>query len=379
MTYRYLLLVLPFFIVSCSSSDDSDDELLNDQNVVEQNAEQDVQQNLADVGEQSGNTDAVEISELSFAGNSELAQLGVPVALELSRELVTSSYLEQYFSVDSAIGQLMVESIGGQDAFENDEIPEGELRGPVACPEGGTVNVSYTDRNGPFGVFTGVFTDCMLEGQTLSGSLTRNASSNAIGGGASSSVDVDFDALSISDDVNGTLTLSGSASRATTTTSAEMLLPGERGSCELVEANYTLAESSAMQSARLERPNVAGSVTINESSYERSDRRNYDATSDQANCPLDRESRESGNAAVTFEAYSAASLNGSGSLTTTVATDVVADDRTHSATQATALPDGSLIAVTATSNIDCAVQVDVNVAGVALSLVDDFCFATEDF
>ena len=84
-------------------------------------------------------------------------------------------------------------------------------------------------------------------------------------------------------------------------------------------------------------------------------------------------------AAVTFTDYGSSLLNGQSTIATTIATDVEGDSRTHTGTQATELPDGSSVLVTALSDIDCQAQVDIVADAAAISFVDNFCFVTLDF
>lgn len=369
MQLKYLVLCCVFLGVGCSDSNDNDDS----GSAMSQN-------DMLVVGTSGSEGDMIQFSEPDLDGSSDLARMSYPVARDLSRELVSGSYLDLYFDTDESVRQILYEAIGGIEAFQNGEIEEDEVQAPFNCPEGGSVRASYTDRNGPAGIFTGVFSQCGLGEYTLDGTLVRNQDSGVAGAGGFLNVAVSFDELVIDAGVAGVLTVTGSAFRNRSNSGSDILMPGNRGTCALERDNLSLVESSELPSARLERPGISGSVTVSESSYARSDNKRYDATSSEATCPEFREVSEDGAAVVTFAEYGVSMLSGQAAVTTSITTTSDDDSSVHSASQVTELPDGSSVEVTALSDLDaCMVQVDIGAQNAIVSFFDTFCFTPLEF
>lgn len=360
MKHKSLIVVSAVLGIGCSSSNDNTTAT-----------------NPNDSGESAETT--VEFSDPDINGSSDLARLSYPVVRDLSRELVTANYLESYFGVDKLIGQLLYDAVGGVEAVQTGTVAEDELQPPFDCPERGTVSVSFTGRFGPDTIFSATFADCGIDGRTLTGSLLRDFDYYSIGAGSSELLALTFDALTIDQPGQGLFLISGTVNRGRTDTTPEMLLTGERGSCALDASDVHLTESSAISSAMIEREGIAGAVSVSEASYERDDNQYYDATSDEATCPLTYIASENGNATVTFSNYGASMVDGSATVSTANTIDIDKDADAHTASQLSTLPDGSSMDIRSLADMDGKVQVDIEADGMASSFVDSYRFVAPDF
>lgn len=361
MTLKPLILSLAVLAVGCSSSDDDNNDL-----------------NPNDSTDPALSDGSIQFSEPDVNGSSDLARLGYPVVRDLSRELVTGAYLNAYFDIDGSVVVVLKDALGGESVISPGS--SGESGGPVACPQGGTIDASFNWNVNNTLTFEGTFADCMIDDQTLSGDLMRVQDAGVTGGGGYNNISMTFTDFSINSEEVGALLVTGTATRTSSYSSSGLQPPEELGSC-ILEDNLHLTESSAIYTAQIERPGIAGSVTVSQSDYARDDNRRYDANSNETTCPLFRQASETGSAIVTFDGYGASALDGQATTVTAISTLI--DDNTNTndvtASQSSELPDGSSVRMTALSGTDGTVQVDILADGAAISFVDSYQFVAPDF
>lgn len=347
----------------CSSSNNDDVTMIADE--------------PSDPTNQPEQTENIQFDTPDINGNSDLARASYPIIRDLSRELVTAAYLDSYFDINTEIGFLMTEALGGFEAFQNGEIPQDEWQAPYACPDGGTVRVKYIGSSIPSAPREAEFNDCELQSRSINGTLFRTQNSGVTGGGAFTQYDISFDNLAIDSDTNGTLTISGSSNTSESSTS-----PGatsDRGSCTLEGFGRQYSGSVSLQSAQVESPDQFGALSVNELSYSWSDVINYDATSNEASCPQIRVTTETGTTSVSFEDYGQAALNGDTTISTTIATNIDGSVISNTATQFTELPDASSVNLTTLpSTEECMTQIDISADRAALSFFDSYCFVFDE-
>ncbi len=85
MRLHPLILALAILVIGCSSSDDSTDMTGPD-------------------------NENFQFTTPDLNGTAVVARLSYPVVRDLSRELVTGTYLDLYFDIDAQIGQLLYEA-----------------------------------------------------------------------------------------------------------------------------------------------------------------------------------------------------------------------------------------------------------------------------
>lgn len=298
-----------------------------------------------------------QFTEADPAGQSWVERLSYPTIRDLSRELVSASYLDVYFDIDSFVGALMNEAVDHSDGT------------PYACPDGGTLSVTVTMEKDTKRILRGRFADCAIRGSVLFGTLEREMYSQVFKTGSSLFVAVNFELFDIDAGERGQLLISGKAMRARKNASPEADV--KRGLCELDGSDVRLTQVNEIHTARVEKPGIAGSVAISKARYERDDERSHDATSNDTLCPEERSASEAGEAVVTFSGYGASQMDGRAVITTRIGTD--------GATQHTELPDGSTLRISELPDEDDSAQIDVHALGMASSFIDAYRFQAPDF
>jgi len=296
---------------------------------------------LAGCGDANNNSD-VPFSDDPFStpdpdGSSYVAQLGYRDVRDTSRYLATAGYMDLYFGIDTTVGSLIREAY------------EAEANTAYRCPQGGSVIVTLINPPESLIVFNAVFSDCGVTDRLLSGSMSRTGKPIVMGFG---------DGELINTEIYSTAGV-------------------VRGECELPEndiGHYTLLN---INTASVGQADIAGTVAITDSTYERRSLRSYDATSDESTCPVSYALVEIGDTTVNLTGYGPTGINGSAEISTSV--DLDDENNSRVGIQSTNFSDESSVVISVLAEEDDRVQVDVISDGVGLSFEDNYRFTVTDF
>ena len=128
-------------------------------------------------------------------GTTTIARLGYPAARDSADDIVSMSYLREYYQLDKTIANLL--EIGGTDNVI-----------AIDCPGGGTANGNVEIYN-----FSVIFNSCLINDRTLTGGLSREVDFSVFGLGSSQDVTVSFDNLTIETGESTRVTLTGVSTR----------------------------------------------------------------------------------------------------------------------------------------------------------------------
>ena len=287
-------------------------------------------------------------SEPDPAGTTLLARLGYVAARDLAVNLVRAEYLDSFFDVEDAALALI-----GSDNGE--EIT-------AQCPDGGTVQGSNF-----FPRAVVEFDDCVIEGKVLSGNLLLIRSRFPTAVGAVDQREYQFDALSVDAGESGSFVVSGTYS---TNESA-----GRIAVCGTFSSG---TDSADISSAILELDGDTFVVTNAAFTQSNSLRGGPDFALDMSECFTRRTLAFEGSATVSSDSLeeSVAAIEINGEETIFQNNDSIEETITVTPTLVANFNDGSMLTVTAISDDEDAVQVDLLSEGAAVSFVDNYRFET---
>ena len=287
-------------------------------------------------------------SEPDPAGTTLLARLGYIAARDLAVNLVRAEYLDSFFDVeDSALA--LIESDNGEEIT-------------AQCPGGGTVQGSNF-----FPRAVVEFDDCIIDGQVLSGNflLIRNRFPTAVG-----SVDqreYQFDALSVDASESGSFVVSG--------TYSTIEAAGRAGVCGIFSSG---TDSADISSAVLKLD--GDTFVVTDAIFTQSNRLQGgpDFAIDVSECFTRRTLAFEGSATVGSDSLgeSAAAIEINGEKTIFREDDSIEETIPVTPTLTANFNDDSMLAVTAISDDEDTVQVDLLSEGAAVSFVDNYRFET---
>ena len=287
-------------------------------------------------------------SEPDPAGTTLLARRGYIAARDLAVNLVRAEYLDSFFDVEDA-ALALIESDNGEEIT-------------AQCPGGGTVQGSNF-----FPRAVVEFDDCVIEGQVLSGNflLIRNRFPTAVG--AVDQREYQFDALSVDAGESGSFVVSGTYS---TSESA-----GRVAVCGSFSSG---TDSADISSAILELDGDTFVVTSATFTQSNSLRGGPDFALDVSECFTRRTLAFEGSATVSSDSLeeSVAAIEINGEKTISQNNDSIEETITVTPTLVANFNDGSMLTVTAISDDEDAVQVDLLSEGAAVSFVDNYRFET---
>lgn len=287
-------------------------------------------------------------------GATTLARLGYVDTRELADELVSMSYLRRYYDLDSVVAALL----------QGGELASGVT---IDCPDGGS---AVGDRS-PF-TFDVVFDNCVVEGQTLSGGLARDADFTVFGLGDSQVVTVTFDRLTINADELGIIELTGVSTRSDRNSAST--------ACSGAPAIFHEV-ANRIDVARIANGSLVTSITEatwNQITFSESQAPSGNPSDD---CLLTHDLRFTGTTTVVSSTFNGTTveIEKNGEITR-LGTQQIADPTSDSsAALAADLGDGSTLTLTMTSDADREVQVDLVSGDVVISFIDNYGFnARED-
>ncbi|NND90167.1 MAG: hypothetical protein HKN42_04825 [Granulosicoccus sp.] len=268
-----------------------------------------------------------------------VARLGYPVVAEIADDLVSTSYLKHYYDIDTSIANLLSGGLSSREFA-------------IACPEGGSAIGTST-----FTSFEVGFERCEIDGKVLTGGLSRTADFTVFGLGSSQVVTVEFNELRIELEEFNSMTLSGQSTRED--------LSSANIECSGIPTTVR-SISNTLNSVQLVR--LTHETTITSASWQQ----NYETSTKRTNPDITIPCQNIERLSFSGAANAVSTRYGTDNVALlSKQGDIVRDDSgEESMAQAhmrNDFSDGSMIAITLTSDDDSLAQVDITAEGVSVS------------